>query len=230
MHRDMEKNPERGYIIACAKRSGSSHLCALLNSTGALGRPDEHFHPDKISPADVATDALAAATWDRVVAAAATPNGVVGIKLFFSHIEPPYMAAIARRAAGFAFVLLDRGDRLGQALSLARALQTASWSARQPEATPPCYRPALIRQCLADITAEMAGWEDYFRLHGIVPMRLAYEDLSAAPEASVAAIARLLGVDPADLAHQRSGKTIQRDSINREWRERFLAEATPQAE
>jgi LPS sulfotransferase NodH len=226
----MVMNPDRGYVIACAKRSGSSHLCALLNSTGALGRPDEHFHPDKISLADVATDALAAATWDRIVASAATPNGVVGIKLFFSHIEPPYMAAIARRVAGFAFVLLDRGDRLGQALSLARALQTASWSARQSETTQPRYRPALIRQCLASIDAEMVGWEGYFRLHDIVPMRLTYEDLSVAPEASVTEIARRLGVDPADLAHQRSGKTIQRDSINREWRERFLAEATPQAD
>lgn len=221
------ENGRSAYVIAGAKRCGSSHLCAMLNNTGLLGRPEEYFHPDRLPWSAMRSKALAVEAWNEIAHHAATPNGVLGFKIFYSHFARACVRRFVPALADMEYVLLTRLDRLAQAVSLARAIQTQSWSSHQPEQRRPFYSSRLIGNCLQAIEQDMAGWEEFFRANAIEPLHVTYEDLTADSAAAVAAVARHVGVEPSCLPPLQSCKQIQRDAINRLWQERFLAESIP---
>jgi len=217
----------RGYAILGARRSGSSHLCALIASTGLLGYPDEYLHPERYEPGDSETAHAQLMAWSDMVEAATSANGVTAFKIFYGHLDRPKMGFFRDRIAELEFVLLDRTDRLGQAISLARALQTSSWSAHQLEQSDPRYDRQLIADCLKEIGNAMGGWEEFLQSLGRIPLRITYEELVQDPRGTVQAIASHIGVKCAELPPMRSGKRIQRDALNEEWREQFLKETAP---
>lgn len=213
----------RGYVIVGAKRCGSSHLCALLESSGQLGRPAEYLHPNRVDHLPVCSPSEAAAVWGGILDEATTTNGVSALKVFYSHVERPRMARLRDRLAALHFVVLERRDRLAQAVSLARAIQTGAWSAHQLWEAEPTYDAGLIGTALAEIEHNLASWEGFFAIRKILPLRIVYEDLVENPSTVVGAIARLVGVPPEDLPPLRSGKRVQRDELSLQWKQRYLA-------
>lgn len=216
----------RGYVICTTQRSGSTLLCQLLASTGALGRPDEYFRtPDmrgagfESYPTDPDQQLV------EVLKRGAGPNGVYGLKIVPWQVRLAAQARWAERLPGLRFVRLDRRDVLLQAISLARATQTDRWTSPEGEIRPPAYDAAAIDQALADVTLGMARWDRWFAAAGVEPMRVAYEDITADNQRVVDAIAATVGVpgktcidyDLVDLERQR-------DETSAEWRTRFVAE------
>ena len=68
-------------------------------------------------------------------------------------------------------------------------------------------------------------WQLFFARNGVAPLRLVYEGALKVPDATVAAVARFVGVEePVVAAPERIAMAVQRDAINAEWRERFIAE------
>jgi len=214
--------PRRGYAICTEARSGSVFLSQLLRSTGRLGKPWEFFHDAAVARTVVADPAALL----RQAREAATENGIYGLKVFTPHFDMVVDARWAERLPGLAFVHLVRRDLLGQALSLARALQTGQYKGDQPASPPPRYDRALIADCLARIAWGQARWESWFARNGISRLKLVYEEVMAAPQAAVDAVAALVGLDgPAILDLSQVAVRIQRDSASAEWRARFVAEA-----
>lgn len=79
---------ERSVLICFVPRSGSTHLCGLLASTGVLGRPREYFW---------APNAVADPPLDDVLRQGTTPNGVFGCKFQLGQWNE--LLTRARRAA-----------------------------------------------------------------------------------------------------------------------------------
>ena len=78
---------------------------------------------------------------------------------------------------------------------------------------------------MRETVAQDARWHLFSARNGLAPLRLVYEDALAAPEASVAAVARLVEVEGAvEAAPERIAVAEQRDRLSAEWRERFVAE------
>ncbi len=128
------------YVIASTPRSGSSLLAAGLVATGVAGRPEEYFTPDYIGSykedLKLPMDCSWAEYLAKVMAFAATENGVRGVKIHWRHV------VLLARALGFhgdpgvvlevlfpaaVFVNIVRADRRAQALSLFRAETTGEW-------------------------------------------------------------------------------------------------------
>lgn len=128
------------YVIASTPRSGSSLLAAGLFGTGVAGRPEEYFTPDHIGSYKEDLKLPASCSWAeylaKVMAFAATENGVRGVKIHWRHV------VLLARALGFhgdpevvlemlfpaaVFVNVVRADRRAQALSLFRAETTGEW-------------------------------------------------------------------------------------------------------
>jgi len=212
----------RGYAICAEARAGTIYLCRLLASTGRLGKPAEYFHsPERALALASDPDGVLA----DIVEQAATPNGVYGLKLFSAHFDLVAKSRWAERLPGLAFVHVRRRDLLGQAVSLARAIQTRQYKAADVPAGEPRYDPALIADCLARTAYGQARWECWFARNGVEPLRLDYEDVVAAPDAAVAAVARLLGLDEAPaIDWTRVELRVQRDDQSEDWRRRFAAE------
>ena len=128
------------YVIASTPRSGSSLLAAGLVATGVAGRPEEYFTPDHIGPYKEDLKLPMNCSWAeylaKVMAFAATENGVRGVKIHWRHV------VLLARALGFrgdpgvalealfpaaVFVNTVRADRRAQAISLFRAETTGEW-------------------------------------------------------------------------------------------------------
>src|SRR5271166_2734901 len=128
------------YVIASTPRSGSSLLAAGLVATGVAGRPEEYFTPDHIGPYKEDLKLQINCSWAeylaKVMAFAATENGIRGVKIHWRHV------VLLARALGFrgdpgvalealfpaaVFVNTVRADRRAQAISLFRAETTGEW-------------------------------------------------------------------------------------------------------
>jgi trehalose 2-sulfotransferase len=224
--------PRASYLVCSVPRSGSSLLCELLTSTGVAGAPAEFFHPSKMTQlkrrwgVDTMDDYMR-----ELLARKTSPNGVFGTKAHWGQYQPllgdsdPGEILPDPRV-----VLITRRDRLRQAVSWVRALQTQKWTNTDgPQVElPAVYEQAEISQKVARIDREEDMWDSLFARHGIEPHRIVYEDFVEAQEETVRAVLDALGVDaPADLHLPPPVLDRQADEQSDEWVERYLAEMSP---
>ena len=160
----------------------------------------------------------------QILTTGATPNGVYGVKLFqYQHAAVMPVVDWTQALPNLSYVYLERRDRLGQALSWARAIQTSQYRSTHPIMGEPRYDVVLIRELRDAIEQEYAQWAALFASRGIEPLRIAYEDLVADPQGIVDRVAQLVAVQPApQIVHARIDLTVQRDRTSDAWRERFL--------
>jgi LPS sulfotransferase NodH len=218
---------KRGYAICTQPRSGSNLLCQILSSTDQLGYPLEYFNgpgrralglPDFPDAPELQIEAI--------LRLGATPNGVYAVKLFASQFT-----AVSRRLRwmellpNLHFVYLSRDDLLGQAISWARALQTAQYRSGQPAERLAVYDAGLIHSQLMTIVQERAQWEAFFARTGIKPVRIVYERLLEDRPSYVGLVANLMDVEDPVVDQRRVDVAIQRDAVTEEWEQRFRAES-----
>ena len=217
----------KGYAICTTIRSGSTWLAELLASTGKLGRPAEYFSTKfqkRVTSPDYPDTIRGQIAY--ALEYGSTPNGIYGFKIY-----PMQLEGLSTRVAWTAcfpdlgFVHFGRRDLLGQAISRVRVNQTLQWRSTLPVAALPRYDGDAILAAMREILAQDARWTLFFARTGIVPLRLVYEDALSAPDATVAAVARLVGVDgPVVAAPERIAVAVQRDGLSADWRARFVAE------
>jgi trehalose 2-sulfotransferase len=241
------------YVIASTPRTGSSLLAAGLAATGVAGRPEEYFTPDYIGAYKRDLNLPMNCSWDeylaKVMAFAATSNGVRGMKIHWRHVislaqafgfgsDPGTFLETLFPAA--VFVNIVRGDRRAQALSLFRAEATGEWfrSRGSSGSVRPwglyMARPTSGAADLAGVTptydqiadierildGEQAAWTNYFTTRRLEVLTVRYEELDADYPGEIARVLRFLGADPARAAGvPKPPLERQSDHINESWRE-----------
>jgi LPS sulfotransferase NodH len=221
--------PRASYLVCSIPRSGSSLLCELLGATGLAGAPAEFFHPDKMRMLQRRWEAPALADYLRELLARKTsPNGVFGVKAHLGQYDPLFGDSDPRAfLPDLHLVFITRRERLRQAISWVRALQTQRWVNRDgPAQRPAVFDSEHIARKLRRIEREEERWEALFDRHDIVPHRVVYEDFVAAQEETVRGVLEVVGVEPpADLALPPPAHDRQADRLSDEWVERYRAEA-----
>jgi trehalose 2-sulfotransferase len=215
-HSSLPRQP-REYFVGCA----NSHVLELL-------APVEPSHPSTEAPER---------WWARIVAEGTTPNGVWGGKLMWGHVED--FLSRARELPGLAdadlaqalsallndpkFIFVTREDKVAQAVSLWRALQTQAWRAdNAPNGDGAAYDFEGIDHLAVQLQADEDAWRDWFAGTGGDPLTVAYEALDAAPRATVAQVLAELGLDEA--VAPRPPIARQRDDVSEEWIARYQRE------
>ncbi|MBV8988805.1 MAG: adenylyl-sulfate kinase [Solirubrobacterales bacterium] len=255
--------PRSGSTLLCEMlretgRAGRplEHFEALRHSS-LPRQPREYFDdavlPDVLgllAPVQPGTPSSEApeAWWKRILAEGRTENGVWGGKLMWGHVED--FLSRARQLPGLAgadlqtvlgtllndpeLVLVTRRDKVAQAVSLWRAMQTQVWRSgavdgqgtdigeRRSRVGSGVYNFSGIDHLLARLERDERAWIDWFARSGLRPIEVGYEELDVAPKETVARVLDALGVPDTPLPDPPLSR--QRDRLSTAWIERYLRE------
>ena len=181
-----------------------------------------------------------------------TPNGVFGAKLMWGYFgdfvsllrnipeysDLPLADVLDAVFPDLTLVRVVRANKVRQAVSLWKAVQTATWR-QEGEATgdgdedPPYksylheHRPQLrfhyraIQHLLNQILIEEAQWDAFFEHARIRPVLVLYENFEAEYEIATRNVLERLGIDvPTDLRIEPRMRK-QSDGINDDWTRRY---------
>lgn len=240
--------PLRPYVIASSPRTGSTLLARLLWDTGLVGAPKEYLNPMQLRDWGLRLGSPPA-TWAlslmrghavglagrpplcpdpdkhlrEVVKRRTGPSGHFGLKLHFHHFEQHCPEGIAPLlGAEPKWIHITRNDRLAQAISWDRAMQSGQWAAHQRgPRLPQRYSRRRIQSALDRIEAQEAGWKRVLADKPV--LHLDYEQLVQDKVGTLRACLAWLGVEAQAVALPADGLTKQSDGVSAEWKQRFEA-------
>src|SRR5439155_26948804 len=166
------RHPRRCYVVCAVPRSGSNLLTDGLHATRQAGRPKqfflEKFEADYGAKHGLDPAKNYAGYVRGIISAKTTPNEVFGFKLMSWYLDDFLTRLRGTRAFGDAatsdldllcnafprlqFMHIVRRNKLRQALSKARAVQTNLWKVQEGKSAQgePQFNANLIEQCLRE--------------------------------------------------------------------------------
>jgi LPS sulfotransferase NodH len=217
----------KSYIVASSYRCGSTFLCTGLWKTGILGAPWEYLNYNfELGAMTARLQASSPADYvHKLLGCRTSRNGVFGMKAHFPHFEDGLKRypQLLETLSPLFYIYINRRDKLAQAVSMAKAFQTKSWtSLAPPDHRALKYDKEHIRRCLEEAELQRLGWLRWFENNNITPFVVNYEDLLADQASVIQNIVELLGVegdqaDEVDLVNVEK----QGDRINDQWINRF---------
>lgn len=237
-------NPPSSYALCAVARSGAHLLAGGLRATHLAGRPLQYFH-DQLAARYAARYGFDAARHFSqyvrgVVVASATPNAVFGFRMESWDLEQfiarlrhsgefgaPESGEIELLQAAFPrlrCIQLTRQDKLRQAISKARAMQTGQWVSRgdRPSLRAPEFDQELIAHCLLAAQRGEEMWTDFFQRNAIEPLAITYEDLCTDYPGTVWRVLDFLRIRPRRGFDPGPPQTArQADALTEEWVRRY---------
>jgi trehalose 2-sulfotransferase len=198
---------------------------AFREMPDGAAKPNPLWHPD---------------TYDQYLAWAlaqgTTPNGVFGAKLMWGYLGDfaqllrgidgmggrPLPELLGRAFPGLRYVQITRQNKIRQAVSLWKAVQTQAW---KREAGEEVKRPVelvfsfrAINYLVRLLTAHDASWDAYFLGLGYEPLKITYEELAESTDAVIRRVLVHLGIPaPAELVVEAPRLSVQADEVSEEW-------------
>ena len=185
----------------------------VLRHSGLPREPREYFggvedagllallpETDPGTPDATGFDARLAAAIER----GTTANGIFGAKVMWGHLADLAARAGDERAGadilpalfpGARYVHVGRADKVAQAVSLWRAVQTRAWRAEDDdgERAAASYHLGGIGHLVEQLAAQDRAWQDWFARREIVPLAVTYEALTAEHEGTLRAVLAFVG-------------------------------------
>jgi LPS sulfotransferase NodH len=142
----------------------------------------------------------------------------------YAHVAPANLLSAA--LPDVHYVWLSRENKVAQAVSHWRAIQTGIWHVTGGSAPVPVKTPEYDFHAIDHLVRESgdhdAAWRAYFSDHGIEPFRVAYEELADAYEQTVSQLLAFIGVSASALPIPRPRTAKQADTLSDEWVRRYL--------
>jgi len=174
-----------------------------------------------------------------------TPNGVFGAKLMWGYLGDfaellrgiDGMAGrslpdlLSRAFPGLRYVQITRRDKVRQAVSLWKAVQTQAWQldagasddGDDGRVLEPVFSFRAINYLMRELTAHDASWDAYFLGLGYEPLKVTYEELADSTEGVVHSVLEHLGIAaPQDLQIGPPRLSVQADEVSELWVARVL--------
>ena len=236
------------YIICTSPRSGSTLLCQLMTNTNVAGVPNSYFHKPSLANwmevHGIAPNSLGnrSETLEAVLKKAhktgTAETGMFGLRLqggslnyFLDQLKllhPEQNSDVERLNTTFgetAFIFLSRKNKLEQAISCVKAMQTGLWHTaengtefeRLAPPQPPYFDAKAIRQHIAEFEEDDQRWEHWFTKESIQPLRLSYEDLAKDSVATLNTVLKALGLQTSSTIGTKAPLRKMDNELNEEW-------------
>jgi LPS sulfotransferase NodH len=221
--------PGLSFVFLCfTNRTGSNFLAELLASGGAYNRAGEFLNWDVIK--EIAQRRKLSRLQDVFADTASRQqkSGCFFVKVALPHLEMLVKSGVMDQIRDRTrFVLLERNDKLAQAISYAIAFATKGFTSEMETMTQPHeveYSRRDIDRYLTSIGVTYRSFAVFFGRNGIVPLHVTYERLIADPDGEAAWLARELGLPEFIIEHKKVRLERQSGRVNEEWRRRYLCE------
>jgi trehalose 2-sulfotransferase len=186
--------------------------------------------------------------WFRyVLQRGTTLNGVFGAKMMWNYLddfkvrmgELPGLGDLSfneRLDAVFPnlkIIFMRRRDKVAQAVSLWKAIQTQQWRTESESDSEPVdvdqeagveYDYEAIEYLLNQLHLWDARWEEWFHATGREPIRVFYDEFTVSRAATIGRLLDALGIDPPAPDGQKPMKR-QADDRSRDWVSRFRSDS-----
>ncbi len=166
-----------------------------------------------------------------------TTNGVFGAKMMWNYFDDfrdriaelpglgtlTFTQALDEVFPALRIVFVRRRDKVAQAVSLWKAIQTQHWrndlEASSNDATVQ-YDYRALKYLVDELHRWDARWEDWFHATGREPIRVIYEEFVDSRAATVGRVLDALGIDPPE-GGEKGPMVRQADDLSRDWVARF---------
>jgi trehalose 2-sulfotransferase len=240
------RHPRQCYLICGIARSGSNLLSDGLRETGRAGRPNQFFLPlleSQFRAAHSFDAEVNFADYVRgIVEKTATSNEVFGFKLMgwylndflarlrqtgaFGRAESSDLEVLRDAFPRLCFIQITRREKLRQAISKARAVQTGLWKVQKgkTEVAEAQFDRLLITRCLNEAEEEESSWGAFFARVGLQPFRVEYEGLCQNYEGTIRAVLDFLEIVlPRRIKIDQPVTIRQSDALSAQWEQRYRA-------
>ena len=230
-----ELEPEPGWVppdvdvlfICFTNRCGSNYLAHLLATTAAFNEAGEFFNAPTVAQHARILGLRSLPAYFSALPNLVPHTGRLAAKASIDQLvmlaDTGILDALGSRAT---YLLMEREDRLGQAISRVIAAQNLRWTTAHTSKVPDnelVFERGWIKQELAEIAVMNAAFSQFFSANSIVPIGVTYEKLLADPRSAVAALATTMGLG--ELQPRPEHVTIRRqaNALNDAWRRAYLA-------
>lgn len=230
-------------MVCAIARTGSNLLCDGLHATRRAGRGQQYFFPKfetdlgRKYGLDPQNDF--AGYVRGVTEQASFGNRVFSFKVMAWYLSDflgrlratgafgsgPDLAVLRAAFPRLEFVQILRRNKVQQAISKARAMQTGLWKiqAGNEARGEPRYDAALIARCLDDVRRDEAVWADFFARENIAPLTVCFEDLCANYEGVIRSVLDFLKIKLPRGRTIAPPRTIrQSDVLSAEWERHWM--------
>lgn len=214
------------FIFICfTNRSGSNYLAELLCSSQTLPEAGENLNFDSVIGHARQKNLKSFQDYFSFLLRRTQRNGFVAIKIAPGHIEllgrTGILDQIITRSQ---FILMERSDKLAQAISHLIAFQTGKFMSTMDDgAKHPEFDRAQLDNIITTIADEYRDFNLFFARNGLVPTHMIYEQLVDAPMQRMSYLARQLGI--AGLRIEPAGLRLGRQSgdVNEAWKSLYVS-------
>ena len=227
-------NADRSFIppavnfifLLFTNRCGSNYFSQALSSTGYFNEGGEFFNSETILYHAKQNNLRSLHEYLSFLSGLVARNGWLVTKLAPENIEllteAGILEAVLKRSR---FILLERQDRLAQAISREIASQNLQWTSEQDSRVSQeqlVYTRERVNLQLISILRANGFLYKFLAANRISPLHFAYEALTARPREHIDEVVRWLGYpglrfNPAQVRLRRQASTV-----NDAWRRRYL--------
>lgn len=223
------------YLLLSQARTGGTFLCEALSRSGMAGVPSEYLNPAAITAMAKRLGASGGIALPRLMEELerrrTTSNGVFGLHLHLEQLRKPLETEerILRWLQRFdRIILLVRRNKLAQAVSLERALQTSDWfrSASDKEDRNVAsleIRPSSLAAHIMRLFEQESVMRRYTAALGRPVLDIDYETLDSDFAGLWPMVTGFLGLEPIPVAAVMPDLQRMRDSSSDAMAERFIA-------
>jgi LPS sulfotransferase NodH len=177
--------------------------------------------------------------WFRyVLQRGTTRNGVFGAKMMWNYFddfrsrvrELPGLGDVTFNQAldvlfpQLRIVFVRRRNKVAQAVSLWKAVQTRQWRDEDEPARddlPVEYDYRALKHLVSELHFWDARWEDWFHATGREPVRVFYEEFVDARAVTIGRVLDALGINPRESDSEKGPMMQQADNVSQDWVARF---------
>jgi len=224
------------YMICATPRTGSFLLCDALSNTKIAGTPKEYLSKRNLlkwQENQNLEDYI-----QSIFNQSASSNRVRGIKTMLKQFNelrekarknPDYKNIILNDMHHYLpntrYIFITRRDKIRQAISYERAIQTSKWRLKENEQYKPkkvIFNLFGIDKNINIIKHDEDAWKSYFKKNKIRPLVIVYEDFIENQDKTIIQVLKFLSIPiPKNLEIKKSNFVKQSDKETDLWIQRY---------